>query len=463
MGFSMKTIIKTALLGALCSLLAQPSLAMMTELADSELSNVTGQALMMMDKTPGTGISSDVTFYKAGLDAVLETNLNIEKLQLGCGGVNGPGCDIDIDNFSLSGKTWSAGRPDSLAVLTRPFFEFAIKNDDSRTLREVLGMRLSAENASGMLTFGDQTAAMTDAESQNGINSLSGYMNIGSATGTAITEARPMSYDNTTYAGKNYTGLGQAMTGNLWLTVLAIINDVVGISSTDYNLLLQPATAYVTTAPTIVNGNRLNSVQLFGTATIDPINFAGPMKADVSNLLGLGIDLELDKDVTGVLSGLGANVEINESLAFIHKIEADNPFSLSMQRQDVLWPGAAAAAQTGWWLAFEDEIDIGNISPEDPVELTNAVLLQALNSPTGNAGSGTTCTTASVNCALYRGLGVRNGDPYGIRCNGLNDCLGGSLDVGNVFVPLDVDFPLNDLKLGAQSVTPNCWGSARFC
>jgi hypothetical protein len=253
------------------------------------------------------------------------------------------------------------------------------------------------------------------------------------------------------------------MTGNLYLTVLAVINDVVGFSSTDYNLLLQPATANVTTAPAIVNGNRLTSVQLFGSATIDPINFAGPMKANVNNLLGLGINLELDKDVTGVMSGLGANVEINESLAFIHKIEADNPFSLSMQRQDVLWPGAAAAAQTGWWLAFEDEIDIGNISPEAPVELTNAVLLQALNSPTGNAGSGTVCTTASVNCALYRGLGVRNGEPYGIRCNGLDDCLGGSLNVGNVFVPLDVDFPLNDLKLGAQSVTPNCWGSARFC
>lgn len=272
-----------------------------------------------------------------------------------------------------------------------------------------------------------------------------------------------MSYDDTTYNGQTYAGLGEPITGNLWLTVLGIVNDVVGVSSTDYELLLESTSANVVTSPTVVSGRRLTSVQLDGTATIDPVSFSGPMQAYVQNLLGLGINLNLDKEVTGRITGLGANVAINESLAYIHKIEADNPFSLSMQMENVLWPDAAAAAQQGWWLAFEDQIDIGNISPEDPVALTNEVLLQALEGATGNAGSGTTCTTPSVNCALYRGLGIRNGEPYGIRCNGLNACLGGSLPIGDVYVPRDVDFPLNDLKLGAQSVTPNCWGSARFC
>jgi len=437
----------------------------MVELGDEQLSDVTGQAFIQMGATEGAGISSDVMFYKAGLDAEVEINLNIEKLQLGCTAtsINGQFCDIDIDNFSLSGKTWTDGRPDSSAILTRPFFEFAVKNDQSKTLREVVGIRLSSENASGMLTLGDQTPSMTDAESRNGINSLSGYMNIGSASGTAITEARPMSYDDTTYNGQTYAGLGEPITGNLWLTVLGIVNDVVGVSSTDYELLLESTSANVVTSPTVVSGRRLTSVQLDGTATIDPVSFSGPMRVYVQNLLGLGINLNLDKEVTGRITGLGANVAINESLAYIHKIEADNPFSLSMQMENVLWPDAAAAAQQGWWLAFEDQIDIGNISPEDPVALTNEVLLQALEGATGNAGSGTTCTTPSVNCALYRGLGIRNGEPYGIRCNGLNACLGGSLPIGDVYVPRDVDFPLNDLKLGAQSVTPNCWGSARFC
>ena len=293
----------------------------MVELGDEQLSDVTGQAFIQMGATEGTGISSDVMFYKAGLDAEVEINLNIEKLQLGCTAtsINGQFCDIDIDNFSLSGKTWTDGRPDSSAILTRPFFEFAVKNDQSKTLREVVGIRLSSENASGMLTFGDQTPSMTDAESRNGINSLSGYMNIGSASGTAITEARPMSYDDATYNGQTYAGLGEPITGNLWLTVLGIVNDVVGVSSTDYELLLESTSANVVTSPTVVSGRRLTSVQLDGTATIDPVSFSGPMQAYVQNLLGLGINLNLDKEVTGRMTGLGANVAINESLAYIHK------------------------------------------------------------------------------------------------------------------------------------------------
>lgn len=114
---------------ALCLLcLTQASIAMQ-ELADEQLSEVSGQALMQMGKVEENGF----TFYKAGLDAVLEINLNIQKLQLGCGGVNGPGCDIDIDHLSLSGDC--ATRPECSASLIRPFFEFAIKNDHTKTLR----------------------------------------------------------------------------------------------------------------------------------------------------------------------------------------------------------------------------------------------------------------------------------------------------------------------------------------
>lgn len=469
----MKKILKAFVSSLLTVLLLLPGIvsAGLVHMDDTELANQTGQALLMMDKVTGTGTSgatgtgeSGVTFYKMGLDGVLELNTNIKKLQLGCGGINGPGCDIDIDNLSLSGpESCAGGRPNCSALLTRPFVQFAIKNDGNRATREIVGWRFSAEQAKGMMTLGYQDAALSAANSKNGINSLSGYMKIGSATGTATTQARPMSYANTTYAGNNYTGLGQPMTGNLWLTVLGIVNDVVGISSTDYNLLLQSTNANVTTSPTVVSGNRMTSVNLMGSATINPISFAGPMVANVSNLLGLGIDLELDKEVTGTMSGLTATVPITQNLGYIHKLNVNNPFSLSMQLQNLLWPQAASPAMRGWWMAFEDEIDIGSISPEAQVALTNDVLLQALNGPTGNAGTGTTCTSPSVNCALYRGLGTYNGDPYGIRCNGLDACLGGSLSVGNVVVPKNVVFPLTDLKLGAQSVIPNCWGTSKFC
>lgn len=174
-------------------LLPVPGLAALQEMTDQSLSNVTGQAIMLMDKEAANGF----TFYKAGLDAMLEINMNIEKLQLGCGGINdltSPGsCDIDIDRLSLgcvangSGQCVSldpvgnqiAGAIDDIDAnktklrdfaLTRPYFQFAIKNDDSRTLREVVGIRLGAENSSGPLSFAS-------------LNSFSGYL-----TGTANLE-----------------------------------------------------------------------------------------------------------------------------------------------------------------------------------------------------------------------------------------------------------------------------------
>src|SRR5690554_2904180 len=158
----------------------------MAGMSDADMSEVTGQALMTMSKRDGTGVSSDVDFYRAGLDAVLEINTNIQKHQLGCtaGAINGQNCDIDIDNLSLSGSTWGPdGRPSSSAVLTRPYFEFAIKNDDSRTMREIVGFRLSAENAQGMMTMGHNEGVGNEV----GINSLSGYMVTTPVSGTAAT------------------------------------------------------------------------------------------------------------------------------------------------------------------------------------------------------------------------------------------------------------------------------------
>src|SRR5690554_1772096 len=51
----------------------------MTALQDEEMSVITGQALLQMGTQIGTGLSSDITFYKAGLDAEVAINMNIEK------------------------------------------------------------------------------------------------------------------------------------------------------------------------------------------------------------------------------------------------------------------------------------------------------------------------------------------------------------------------------------------------
>ncbi|MFI7982294.1 hypothetical protein ACFMJS_13520, partial [Acinetobacter baumannii] len=134
-------------LGSLCFSSAYAG-STLVPMSDAELSATRGQALMSMSYIAPTDSanleklrdnSSNIGFYKLGMEAELEINTNIRKLQLGCGGVNGAGgCDIDIDNLSLSGQNFDANgnplpmsnedRASSSAVLTNPFIEFAVKN-----------------------------------------------------------------------------------------------------------------------------------------------------------------------------------------------------------------------------------------------------------------------------------------------------------------------------------------------
>lgn len=466
------------------------SASAMVEMRDDQLSDVTGQALLQMGKEIGQGISSDLTFYKAGLDAEVELNMNIDKLQLGCtaAAINGQQCDIDIDQLSLSGQAdingnFPNGRAATAALLTRPFFEFAIKNDHTKTLREVVGIRMSAENTKGMLTLGDQQVGSGDPGNTSGINSLSGYMRLGPTTGNAQVEPRIMAYDDYTCTASDpctgtYAGLFTNMEGRIRITgmPLGIGNGTHNFFSETYGLFISSDDPVVVSVPaTTVSGKRLTSAQLMGSATMGALDFAGQMAANVD----IGVTLELNKEVTGSITGLTATVPIEQSLRYIHKINVDSAFSLSFQGQDVHWPGATEASQTGWWMAFEDEIDIGNISPEDQVPITNDVLLDALG-PTAISwspnpvpqGQSPVCNQGpSINCALHTALStatytsnnVTYHEVYGVECDGFSACLGGQLPVGNLNVPANLPFPLSDLKLSGQAVTPNCYGTARFC
>lgn len=166
----------------------------LTLLSDSEMAAETGQGLVNLSYlaagqagNPMAG-SSGVSFYTLGIEADVSVNANIKKLQLGCGGSNGAnGCDIDIDNFSLGCIANSVGTCISLPatgrqingavtdnsvgnqsqmkdfLLSNPFFQFAIKNPNTASTREVVGIRIGAQNVSGPLSFGN-------------INSFSGYL-----------------------------------------------------------------------------------------------------------------------------------------------------------------------------------------------------------------------------------------------------------------------------------------------
>lgn len=396
-------------------------------LNDSELSDVTGQALMSLtyisptdsqNKMSGQGVG----FYKLGMEAELELNANIKKLQLGCGGANGAnGCDIDIDNLSLSGVSDTRdGRAGSSAKLTNPFLEFAIKNPDSAATREVVGLRLSAEKALGLLTLGDE-----NSDSPNGINSLSGALKIKPTTGTANTAVRSMSYSDT----------GMKINGKIKLLGSLIQPD---FDTNDYNLQLQSTNANLSINGTSIYGTRMSSAKLTGTATIGDLNFGGDINASVK-IFPISL-VPLTINANGYISGLKANLDVDENLGFIHKLPLNNPFSLSLQTSQVHWPGAEYAANRGWWLAIEDQIDIGQVTPSNPIEVTNDILKQVV-----------------PNISSY----LTNNPP---SCP-LASCLIAGLNIGQVDLSSanPLYFPIKDLKLATQNFAPNCYGGLKFC
>jgi hypothetical protein len=197
----------------------------MAELDDGDLRDETGQvgSLILTDRigpnelTGATngGTFANFSYYRMGLDGKLDFNANISKLQLGCGGSNdllggvagAPGCDLDIDYLGFMGLNAAGDRPDpagadSTFKLTRPFIEIAIKNENNPATREVVGVRIGAQNIRGALRMGrDYTGfgnsglegSMTNLENggtcvpsattgsgvvncHSGINSLSGYL-----------------------------------------------------------------------------------------------------------------------------------------------------------------------------------------------------------------------------------------------------------------------------------------------
>lgn len=152
-------------------------------LDDNQLSDVVGQSgsLFIADHigpnelagAPADG-TANFDYYRMGLDVKLSMNLNISKFQLGCGGVNDyltttPACDLDIDYLGFMGINAAGDRPaynaanadvngkfgpESLFELTRPYIELAIKNENSRTQREVVGFKIGGEKINGAIRMG---------------------------------------------------------------------------------------------------------------------------------------------------------------------------------------------------------------------------------------------------------------------------------------------------------------------
>ena len=454
------------------------------ELNDAQMSGVTGQALMQMGKEPGSGISSGLNFYKAGLDVSVDLNANFETLQLGCTGgsaINGQYCDIDIRNLALSGAPtsfdangngiWAGGRPSSNAVLTRPYFEFAIKNDQTKTMREVVGIRLSAESITGMLTAG--TENRNAPSSTDGIQSLSGFMRIKNTTGQVTTQQSLFGRQPDELIGGNVrinvfvTNYDRAFTSR-WndpdtqgITIPSITSgftvpdfQVNGKRKTEANI--DGISVYVPTIPMSLEG----CVAAGGTACVNQL------RVQLSSAV-LGVDSTKVRLRNGSrLDNLYLRAAFNQDLSMIHNVPLSGTgMYLSFQKEDVYWPGAYVGsgsggdntdiARAGWWMSFQDQVDLGYLEGANPVDISDVypqvatLATQFLQQPSQRLQLG----LGDAIDALFDSL-VTTPNPVIINLNNAtNPALGGT----------PASITLENLRLLNQEVTPNCWGTASFC
>lgn len=429
------TSIRVALLtlGSLCFSSAYAA-STLVPMSDAELSATRGQALMGMsyiaptDSASNSSSNGNMGFYRLALDAQLELNANIKKLQLGCGGVNGAGaCDIDIDYLSLSGGTvdsTSTERASSSAIITNPFLEFAVKNPDSASTREIQGFRLSAKSLSGLLTFG-----LENGDAPSGINSLSGYMVTKPTGGTVTTNP---------YYGITQDETNTAITGRA--TVLGNLYTV-PFTSTGYNLNLGAGSGTLSMGQQIITGKRINTANLNATAKVGGLAVTGTLDATASVL---GLPIPISGNVTGTVNNLDVNVAIKQSLGYFHAAQLNGSAGyLSVQGVNILWPEAASTAQTGWWLELTNPIDIGQITPVGSVDIALSTIVDALGQVSAYLDKN------PVDCGLLA-----------------SSCLiAGNLPIGTVDLTgkTPASMALTNIVLQKQSFSANCYGSLKFC
>ncbi|EJO35003.1 hypothetical protein ABLT88_06045 [Acinetobacter radioresistens] len=429
---------KTGLGILFVSILSSSTLYAMTELDDNALSQVEGQALLNLVVTNGNNGSDslgqsynqdNIKFYKLGLDAQIELNTNIKKLQLGCGGDNGTGnCDIDIDHLSLSGiSDTSNGRVNSSALIKNPFIEFAIKNPLNSANREVQGFRVSAEAIEGLLTFGTENSG-----TKNGINAFSGYMVTKETTGTVKTGA--------VTSGLTQSALNKVITGQAKSSSGAIR---VPFESNDYDIKLSAATGSLLLPSQVISGKRITTAELKGTANVSGINLSGTIDA-TATLIGF-IPIGISGDLSGVINNLGVNVSVSENLGYFHKVNLNGTAaSLSLQTQNLVWPGAKSTASKGWWLELSNPIDIGDVSPKNDVIITKDVVAATLDQVSAYLSkneNAVDCGFLTTSCLLAGKINT------------------GTVNLTGKYVPM----ALNNLVLTNQGFASNCYGGLKFC
>ncbi|MCM1960515.1 hypothetical protein NCZ17_14205 [Acinetobacter modestus] len=398
---------KTLLASCLLSITTANTLANgLVSMTDEELSAARGQALISMAYTAPTGDGSgtgstgnylNYGYYKLGLEAKMELNTNIRSLQLGCGGINGTGnCDIDIENLSLSGPAdsvaadgtpiWTKGRANTSALLTNPFLEFAVKNPNSASTREVVGFRLSAEDILGHLSAGtlNDYNTTTQKSTGGGINTFSGYIQVAPTPVEAKTNPSIFGtrFDEQIFANVSIDLIGDysvysSPTQMAGITInnpntsgnkQDIYNNLRKNSSNQgiYGILVPQQNVNFEFPQTAVTGNRMSQLNLVvNDVPIDPIAIGRDsggiymlLDEQVVNVPGVAFFMgannaqgtqaacaasKTDTANCSYITNLKVNATVKENFNLVHNLPISSGGYLSLQKEALRWPGSSSA------------------------------------------------------------------------------------------------------------------------
>lgn len=441
----------------------------MTSLSDQELSEVEAQALLNLQNSYDNG--QGINFSKLSIDALMELNVNIKTLQLGCGGSNNSvktGCDIDISNIALSGlntgtitdnnnpsfgsPTFDSDRAGTSAKITNPFIEFAIKGSSAAT-REVVGFRVGAESILGLLTLGTDNATTPN----DGIQSFSGYMKLAQTTGDVTTKQAKFGdatneqiqgYINALFTDRTFTS-DSSNSNNTGITVPSIN---VGFSMPE----------------TVVTGKRLNKAVVAGIKSkIDTIPLAaGSGVAGVEDslftndqlfvkfpaILGLASSAKFKMSNGSVIKNLNMDITFEQALSMIHNIPLTGTGGyLSMQTDAVKWgdTDAADTAQAGWWMSFKNPIQLGYLQAEKEVDIS-AVLPQVADL----VSEFLTTEENRIKINALEAIGSLLSVPISKKLE---------IDLGSYTNTNPATISLTNQLLKNQAVASNCFGGYKFC
>lgn len=413
----------------------------LTAMDDAEMAQVSGQALFMSSHERNTLGATTYDFYKMGLDTQLDLNVNIAELKLG---EDATGVDLWIKNFAMGciGATASPTTADCIVAgsgvaetgkvlkpfsLLRPFIQIAVKGDNAAT-REVVGIRLGAQNAQGPFSAGN-------------FNSFSGYM-----TGTASLEMQGQGNEPTVgYKAGGATGCTNNMCSGVALTHDSVFrttspsrwdhlnqmplscastsvqntacaggynfgfnnqfvdSGIFGIGADTRTLLVSfntvNASGTVTAAGSrlsqaLVSGLNLANVvntlgdsvnvkasTSLGTSTLNTFLpfLIGQVKTDLKNQLATGLGIVY----TGNVSDATLNAyKMPFNLENFHSTMVNSSlFGLSFQKESVQYPGYLAAMQKGWSMYLPNAFAL-NISAPTTLLVSNIV-----NSTSDTAGN----------------------------------------------------------------------------